>query len=78
MALLEVENLTVRFHTRNGTVDAVNNASFAVEQGETLAIVGESGSGKSVTCYSLLGLISGMHYNYVLIIEVNCIINYKY
>lgn len=57
MALLEVKNLTTRFHTRNGVVHAVEDVSFSVQAGETLGIVGESGSGKSVTCYSLLGLI---------------------
>jgi len=57
MPLLDVTNLTTRFHTRNGIVHAVENVSFAIEAGSTLGIVGESGSGKSVTCYSLLGLI---------------------
>ncbi len=57
MPLLEVENLRIAFHTRNGVVRAVNDVSFHVEKGETLGIVGESGSGKSVTCYSLMGLI---------------------
>jgi len=57
MALLEVRNLSVSFHTRNGVVQAVRDVSFDVEQGQTLGIVGESGSGKSVCCYSLLGLI---------------------
>jgi len=57
MALLDVRNLTTRFHTRNGIVRAVEDVSFQVEAGSTLGIVGESGSGKSVTCYSLLGLI---------------------
>ncbi len=55
--LLDVQNLTTRFHTRNGVVHAVEDVSFHVEKGQTLGIVGESGSGKSVTCYSLLGLI---------------------
>ncbi|MDP4624390.1 MAG: ABC transporter ATP-binding protein [Akkermansiaceae bacterium] len=55
--LLDVRNLTTRFHTRNGVVHAVEDVSFSVEKGQTLGIVGESGSGKSVTCYSLLGLI---------------------
>ena len=53
MALLEVNNLAVHFHTRNGVTKAVDDVSFSVDLGETLAIVGESGSGKSVTCYSL-------------------------
>ncbi len=57
MPLLDVKNLTARFHTRNGIVHAVEDVSFSVEAGQTLGIVGESGSGKSVTCYSLLGLI---------------------
>lgn len=57
VALLEVSNLTTRFHTRNGIVHAVEDVSFQVEKGKTLGIVGESGSGKSVSCYSLLGLI---------------------
>ncbi len=57
MALLDVRNLTTRFHTRNGVVHAVENVSFTVDPGQALGIVGESGSGKSVTCYSLLGLI---------------------
>lgn len=57
MPILEVQNLTTRFHTRDGVVKAVENVSFSLDKGQTLGIVGESGSGKSVTCYSLLGLI---------------------
>jgi len=57
MALLDVKNLSISFHTRHGETKAVDNVSFSVECGETLAIVGESGSGKSVTCYSLLDLL---------------------
>ena len=57
MPILDVSNLSTRFHTRNGVVHAVEDVSFQVDKGETLGIVGESGSGKSVTCYSLLGLI---------------------
>ena len=57
MALLDVQHLTTRFHTRNGIVKAVEDVSFSVEKGQTVGIVGESGSGKSVTCYSLVGLI---------------------
>ncbi len=55
--LLDVQNLTTRFHTRNGVVHATEDVSFSIEKGQSIGIVGESGSGKSVTCYSLLGLI---------------------
>jgi ABC-type dipeptide/oligopeptide/nickel transport system ATPase component len=55
--LLSVKNLRVVFNTRHGQTVAVDNLSFDLNAGDTLAIVGESGSGKSVACYSLLGLI---------------------
>ncbi len=55
--LLDVENLTVRFWTRRGTVHAVNGISFALSPGETLGIVGESGCGKSVTALALMGIL---------------------
>lgn len=57
MPLLDVHDLRVSFHTRNGIVRAVAGVSLTVENGQTVGIVGESGSGKSVTCYSMLGLI---------------------
>jgi peptide/nickel transport system ATP-binding protein len=55
--VLEVENLSVTFPTRDGKVCAVRNLSFSVNKGETLGIVGESGSGKSTVALAILGLL---------------------
>jgi oligopeptide transport system ATP-binding protein len=55
--ILQVRGLTTRFRTDRGEVTAVDDVSFVVGRGETLAIVGESGSGKSVTALSILRLI---------------------
>ncbi len=55
--LLEVEDLTVRFDTVAGTVQAVTGVSYKLDAGETLAVVGESGSGKSVHVLAMVGLI---------------------
>ena len=58
MALLEVNQLDVRFALRQGEVRALRDVTFSLERGERLGIVGESGAGKSVAAFSLLNLIS--------------------
>ncbi len=55
--ILEVENLRTCFRNHDTVVKAVNDVSFDLPRGTTLAIVGESGSGKSVTARSLLQIL---------------------
>ncbi len=55
--LLSIENLSVEFISGENVQPAVNNISFTINKGETLALVGESGSGKSVTAHSILRLL---------------------
>jgi oligopeptide/dipeptide ABC transporter ATP-binding protein len=57
MSLLEVNNLSTSFFTRDGEVEAVGDVSFSVDEGQVLGVVGESGCGKSVTALSMLGLL---------------------
>src|SRR5262249_38893731 len=55
--VLDVKNLKTVFFTNSGLFKAVDDVSFRVRRGETLAIVGESGCGKSVTALSLMRLV---------------------
>src|SRR5205085_7612581 len=57
-ALLDVRHLRTHFATEAGLVRAVEDVSFTLDAGETLAVGGESGSGKSVTSLSIMGLIA--------------------
>ncbi len=56
-SLLQVKDLSVNFETEAGNISAIQNISFEVKNGETLAVVGESGSGKTVTSLSILKLL---------------------
>ena len=58
MALLDLKDLSVRFATNDGEVQAVNDVNLSVEPGETLGIVGESGSGKSQLSFAIMGLLA--------------------
>jgi oligopeptide/dipeptide ABC transporter ATP-binding protein len=55
--LLEVSDLRVTFHTRLGTVHAVQGVNLTVEPRRTLALIGESGSGKTVSAQAILGIL---------------------
>jgi oligopeptide transport system ATP-binding protein len=55
--LLEVDDLYVEFHTRDGVAKVLNGVSYHVDAGETLAVLGESGSGKSVTAQAIMGIL---------------------
>ena len=57
MTLLDVEDLTVEFPTRRGTLRALDRISFSIAPGEVLGVVGESGAGKSLTGAAIIGLL---------------------
>ncbi len=56
--LLQVSNLQTSFFTDKGEIKAVDDVSFTLYGGQTLALVGESGCGKSVTALSIMRLLS--------------------
>jgi oligopeptide/dipeptide ABC transporter ATP-binding protein len=56
--ILDIQDLSTRFHTQDGVVHAVNGISYQLHSGETLGIVGESGCGKSVSMLSVMDLLA--------------------
>jgi oligopeptide transport system ATP-binding protein len=57
LALLEIDNLQVGFHTEAGLLHAVDGVSVSLDSGRILGLVGESGCGKSVTASSIMRLV---------------------
>ena len=55
--LLTLNKVSISFHTDKGKIEVVNNASFSVKAGKTVALVGESGCGKTVTASSIIRLL---------------------
>ncbi|MBO1005784.1 ABC transporter ATP-binding protein [Pseudogracilibacillus auburnensis] len=56
-SILQVNHLLTQFHSDGGHVNAVNDVSFEIKEGQTVCLVGESGCGKSATAMSIMGLI---------------------
>lgn len=54
---LKIENLSVEYHTFDGTVKAVNNLNLQIRKGESIGLVGETGAGKTTTALSILNLL---------------------
>lgn len=55
--LLDIKDLTIKFHTSDGVVEAVNKVCLSVNEGETLGIVGETGAGKTTTALGIMRLL---------------------
>ena len=56
--VLDIRDLTVRFATPDGEVEAVNDITLSIDEGETVGIVGESGSGKTQLFLAVMGLLA--------------------
>ena len=57
VTVIEVKGLRTYLFTRSGIIKAVDDVSFSLRRGETLAVVGESGCGKSMTALSIMRLV---------------------
>ncbi|MDQ8732373.1 ABC transporter ATP-binding protein [Bradyrhizobium sp. LHD-71] len=55
--MLLIDDLTVRYRTPGGEIEALSSISLQVEKGSTVALVGESGSGKSTVALAAMGLL---------------------
>ena len=55
--LLQIENLKVKYHTRDGILTAIRDVSFQVDPGEIVGVVGESGCGKSTIAATVMRLL---------------------
>jgi len=57
MALLEIEHLKIEYRTKSGIAQAIDDVTFAVENGATLGLVGESGCGKTTIAKAIMRLL---------------------
>ena len=57
MAVLEIEDLEIRYRSRGAEAQAVKGVSLQVEPGECLGLIGESGCGKSTIAKAVMGLL---------------------
>ena len=53
----EIRNLTVKYHSGNSIIHAVNDVSLSLKAGETLGLVGETGAGKTTIAKSVLQIL---------------------
>lgn len=58
MSILDVNNISMNYHTKQGVIEAIKNVSFHVEKGDFLSLLGPSGCGKSTILNLLAGLIT--------------------
>lgn len=55
--VLNVKNLTTHYFTKKGVVQALDNANFKLQRGQSLGVAGESGCGKSTMAFSLINQV---------------------